>query len=36
MINKVQERSLRVILNDHESDFETLLQNNNDDCINQN
>ena len=30
MINKVHERALRVILNDHESDFETLLQNNND------
>ena len=29
MINKVHERALRVILNDHESDFETLLQNNN-------
>ena len=32
MINKVHERKLRVILNDHESDFETLLQNNNDVC----
>ena len=32
MINKVHERALRVILNDHESDFETLLQNNNDVC----
>ena len=31
MINKVHERTLRVILNDHESDFETL-QNNNDTC----
>ena len=28
-INKVHERALTVILNDHESDFETLLQNNN-------
>ena len=26
MINKVYERALRVILNDHESDFGTLLQ----------
>ena len=32
LINKVHERTLRVILNDHESDFETLLQNNNDVC----
>ena len=32
MINKVHESALRVILNDHESDFETLLQNNNDVC----
>ena len=32
MINKLHERELRVILNDHESDFETLLQNNNDVC----
>ena len=32
MINKVHERALRVILNDHGSDFETLLQNNNDVC----
>ena len=32
MINKVHERVLRVILNDHESDLETLLQNNNDVC----
>ena len=31
MINKVYERNLKVILNDHESDFETL-QNNNDVC----
>ena len=32
MINKVHERALTVILNDHESDFETLLQNINDVC----
>ena len=32
MINEVHERALRVILNNHESDFETLLQNNNDLC----
>ena len=32
MINKVHERALRVIFNDHESDFETLLLNNNDVC----
>ena len=32
MINKVHERALRVILDDYESDFETLLQNNNDIC----
>ena len=32
MINKVHERTLRVIRNDHESDFETLFQNNNDVC----
>ena len=32
MRNKVHERALRVILNDHKSDFETLLQNNNDVC----
>ena len=32
MINKVHERALRVILNDQENDFETLLQNNNDVC----
>ena len=32
MINKVHERALRVILNDHESDFETILQNDNDAC----
>ena len=29
MINEVHERALRVILNDHERYFETLLQNNN-------
>ena len=29
MINKVNERALRVLLNDHESDFETLMQINN-------
>ena len=32
IINEVHDRALRVILNDHESDFETLLQNNNDVC----
>ena len=32
MINKVHERALRVLLNDHESDLETLLQINNDVC----
>ena len=32
MVNKVLERALRVILNDHESNFETLLQNNNGVC----
>ena len=30
MINTVHEMTLRVILNDHEIEFETLLQNNND------
>ena len=30
MINKVHERALRLILNDHTSDFDTVLQNNND------
>ena len=30
MINKIHERALRLILNDHTSDFDTLLQNNND------
>ena len=29
MINKVHERTIKVLLNDHESDFETLLQINN-------
>ena len=32
MINKVHERALRVLLNDHESDFEILLQINNGVC----
>ena len=32
MINKIHERALRLILNDHRSDFDTLLQNNNDIC----
>ena len=32
MINKVHERALRVLLNDHESDFEKLLHINNDVC----
>ena len=32
MINKVHEKALRVILNDHKSYFETLLQNDNDVC----
>ena len=32
MINKVHERTLRVLLNDHGSDFETILQINNDVC----
>ena len=30
MINKLQERSLRIVLDDFASDFKTLLQNNND------
>ena len=30
MINKIHERALRLILNDHTSDVDTLLQNNND------
>ena len=29
MINKIHERALRLILNDHTKDFDTLLQNNN-------
>ena len=32
MTNKVHETALREILNDQESDFETLLQNSNDVC----
>ena len=32
IINKVHERALSVILNDHECDFETLLQDNDDVC----
>ena len=32
MINQVHERALRVILNDHESDFEKILQNNDEVC----
>ena len=32
MINKVHKRALRVLLNDHESDFEKLLHINNDVC----
>ena len=32
MINKIHERALRLILNDHTSDFDTLLQNSNDTC----
>ena len=32
MINKIHERALGVILNDHENDFQTLLHNNNDLC----
>ena len=30
MINEIHERALRLILNGHTSDFDTLLQNNND------
>ena len=30
MINKIHERALRLIPNDRTSDFDTLLQNNND------
>ena len=32
MINKIHERALRLILNDHTSDLDTLLQSNNDTC----
>ena len=32
MINKIHERALRLILNDHTSDFDTLLQINSDTC----
>ena len=32
MINKIHERALRLILSDHTSNFDTLLQNNNDTC----
>ena len=32
MINKIHERTLRLILNDHTSNTDTLLQNNNDTC----
>ena len=32
MINKLDERSLRIILNDYSSDFNILLENNNDIC----
>ena len=32
MISKIHERALRLILNDHTSDFDTLLQNNKDTC----
>ena len=32
MINKLHERSLRIILNDYSSDFNILLKNNNDIC----
>ena len=32
VINKIHERALRLILNDHISAFDTLLQNNNDIC----
>ena len=32
MINKIHERFLRLILNDHTGGFDTLLQNNNDTC----
>ena len=32
MINKLHERSLRIILNDYSNDFNILLENNNDIC----
>ena len=32
MINKIHDRAQRLILNDHTSDSDTLLQNNNDTC----
>ena len=32
MINKIHEQTLRLILNDHAGDFDTLLENNNDTC----
>ena len=32
MINKLHERSLRIILNDYSSDFNIVLENNNDIC----
>ena len=32
MINKLHERSSRIILNDYSSDFDILLENNNDIC----
>ena len=32
MINKIYESALRLILNGHTSDFDTLLQNSNDTC----
>ena len=35
MVNKIQERTLILILNDYTSDFDTLLQNNNDTCYHQ-
>ena len=33
MINKIRERALRLILTEHLSDFDTLLQNNKDACL---
>ena len=33
MINKIHERALRIVLNDHISDFETMLRNINDIAI---